>query len=204
VIPLLLAHPGINVNLKDSYGRTAFLYACYGYTSSVLEMLKDSKVRVNEPATSGETPLWVAARSCPVDVVEWWIASGREMDLGTPGDEKTDAILGAKNNDKTEVATLLERFKENPVETRHAVRLKIGWYDEAAAEMFALVVFVSDGLLQVNDTKITTPAAKYFKIAAQLPLELQMVMCYRLVGAAKEIIRGKESEVAFKWLAKWI
>jgi len=112
--------------------------------------------------------------------------------------------LGAKNNDKTEVATLLERFKENPVETRHAVRLKIGWYDEAAAEMFALVVFVSDGLLQVNDTKITTPAAKYFKIAAQLPLELQMVMCYRLVGAAKEIIRGKESEVAFKWLAKWI
>ena len=60
--------------------------------------------------------------------------------------------------------------------------------------MFALVVFVSDGILQVNDTTTTTPAARYFKIVAQLPLELQMVLCFRLVGSDKEIIPGKESE----------
>ena len=86
-------------------------------------------------------------------------------------------------------------------ETRHAMRLELGWYDEAAAKMFALVVFVSDGLLQVNDTT-PTPAARFFSTAAQLPLELQMVLCFRLVGSDKEIIPGKESEVAFKELAR--
>jgi len=45
--------------------------------------------------------------------------------------------------------TLLERFKENPAETRYQVRLDLGVADEVAAEMFALVVFISDGLLQV-------------------------------------------------------
>jgi len=68
--------------------------------------------------------------------------------------------------------------------------------------MFALVVFVSDGLLQINDTTTSTPAARFFNIAAQLPLELQMVLCFRQVGSTKEIIPGKDSEVAFKELAR--
>ena len=97
--------------------------------------------------------------------------------------------------------SLLERFKSDTAETRHAMRVEIGWYDELAAEMFALVVFVSDGLLQVNETA-TTHAATFFSIAARLPLELQMVLCSRVVGSTKEIIPGKKSEVAFKSLAK--
>ena len=87
------------------------------------------------------------------------------------------------------------------METRHATRVELGWYDEGAAEMFALVVFVSDGLLQIKDTT-PSPAARFFSIVVQLPLELQMVLCYRLVGSGKEIISGKESEVAFKELAR--
>ena len=67
--------------------------------------------------------------------------------------------------------------------------------------MFALVVFVSDGLLQINDTT-PSPAARFFFIATQLPLELQMVLCFRQVGSGKEIIPGKDSEVAFKELAR--
>jgi len=123
------------------------------------------------------------------------------MDLGTPGEEKTDAIRGAKKFGKTEVATLLERFKENPVETRHAVRVELGLIDDVAAEMFALVVFVSDGLLQIKDTTPSS-AARFFNIARRLPLELQMMLCFRQVGSDKEIIPGKDSEVAFKELAR--
>jgi len=33
-------------------------------------------------------------------------------------------------------------------------------------------------------------------------LELQMVLCFRQVGSGKEIIRGRETEVAFKELAR--
>ena len=137
-----------------------------------------------------------------LDIIKWWIASGREIDLGTPGDvDKTDAIGVAKRYGRTEVVTLLERFKENPDETRHAVRVELGWYDPAAAEVFALVVFVSDGLLQINSTT-PSPAARYFSIAAQLPLELQMVLCFCQVGSDKEIIPGNDSEVAFISLAE--
>ena len=119
-----------------------------------------------------------------------------------PGDvDETDAIGVAKKEGETEVVTLLERFKSDAAQTRHAVRVELGWYDEAAAEIFALVVFVSDGLLQVKDT-IATPAARFFSIVAQLPLELQMVLCFRQVGSNKDIVSGKDSEVAFKELAK--
>jgi len=206
VIPLLLVHPGINVNLNKD-GATPFFYACRdGYTSSVREMLKDSRVKVNESHRNGSTPLWIAVSRGHLDVIKWLIASGREMNLGKPGDVfKTDAIGVAKREGNTEVVTLLERFKDNPVETRHAARVELGWYDLAAAMMFALVVFVSDGLLQINDTT-PSPAARFFTIAAQLPLELQMVLCYRLVGFDKEIIPGKDSEVAFKELSRrlWV
>ena len=201
VIPLLLAHPGIDVNVKDEDGQTPFYIACYGRTSCVREMLKDSSVKVNEPNNYGSTPLWQAAVKNHLGVIKWWIASGREIDLGKPGDvDKTDAIGMAKKRGKAEVVTLLERFKSDAAKTRHPMRVELGWYDDLAAEMFALVVFVCDGLLQINDNT-PSPAAKFFKIAAQLPLELQMVLCFRRVGSTKEIIPGKDSEVAFKELA---
>ena len=174
-------------------------------------LLQDQRVMVNEPGNDGATPLQRDASYCHHDVIKLWIASGREMNFGKPGDYLTDAIGAAKNKGfyedearkkrKTKVVTLLERFKGDAAKTRHAMRVELGWYDPAAAEMFALVVFVSDGLLQIKDTA-PSPAARYFKIATQLPLELQMVLCFRQVGSCKEIIPGKESEVAFKELAK--
>ena len=55
-------------------------------SSCVREMLKDSRVKVNEPTNDGWTPLCVAARYGHLDAIRWWIAFGREMDLGKPGD----------------------------------------------------------------------------------------------------------------------
>ena len=203
-IPLLLAHPDIDVNVKNEFGVTAFCLACAnGHTSSVRLLLKDSRVKVNEPTNSGSTPLQLVARDGCLDVIRWWIVSGREMDLGEPGDvEKTDAIGVAEEEGMTEVVALLERFKSDAAQTRHAMRVELGLLDDLAAEMFALVVFVSDGLLQTNDSTTTTPAARFFNIARRLPLELQMMLCFRQVGSTKEIIAGKESEVAFKELAR--
>jgi len=166
-------------------------------------MLKDSRVKVNEPDHDGNTPLWWAARNGHLDVIKWWIASWREIDLGKPRYEKTDAIGVAKNCGRSEVVALLERYKENAVETRHALRVEYRLLDEAAAEVFALV-FVSDGLLKTTPSrmKVWAKRKRFFSIATQLPLELQMVLCYRLVRSAREIIPGKDTEVAFKSLAK--
>jgi len=205
VIPLLLAHPDINVNAKDKYGYPPLNFACDGCPSCIRELLKDFRVNVTEPNSKGRMPLWRAAFYGYLDVMKWWIASGREMDLGKPGDIfKTDAIGAAKRNNKAEVVALLERFKSNPTETRYMIRLELGLVDEVAAEMFALVVFVSDGLLITKATGVKAGAkrTRFFNIARQLPLELQMVLCFRQVGLSKEIILGQESEAAFKELAR--
>jgi len=127
---------------------------------------------VNEPGDDGCTPLWYAAIDGHVEIIKWWIASGKEMDLGTPGDvDKTDAIGVAKRYDKIEVVALPERFKENPVETNYAVRVELCLAYDLAAEMFALVVFASDGLLQVKNLVDTPAPARFFRIASQLPLD---------------------------------
>jgi len=204
VITLLLAHPDIDVNSKTKYGETPFYYACYGFASCVRLLLKDSRVKVNEPRNDGYTLLWRASYLGHLDIIKWWIASGRDMDLGTPGDiYKTDPIGAAKNQGKTKVVTLLERFKENPRETRYSMRLELGLVDALAAEMFAVVVFVSDGLLNTKVTGVKAGAkrTRFFNIARRLPLELHMVLCYRVMGSTKEIISGKDSEAAFKYLA---
>jgi len=207
IVALLLAHPGIDVNPRNTYGHTSMMRACwYERTSCVRLLLRDSRVRVNQGDSGGALPLHFIARYGKCELVWLWVASGREMDLGKPEEGKGDAMAMAKKQGKTEVVALLERFQENPVKTRHQARLRIGWYDEAAAEMFALVVFVSDGLLTGKAAQVKPGArrTRFFLIATQLPLELQMVLCNRVVGSAKEIISGKDSEVAFRCLARRI
>ena len=77
VIPLLLAYPDLDVNVKSTDEETSFYYACWnGGTSCVREMLKDSRVKVNEPTNNGTTPLWYAAYSGRLEVIKCWIASG--------------------------------------------------------------------------------------------------------------------------------
>ena len=128
VIPLLLAHPDVDVNVKNKGGATPFFLACFkGRPSCAREMLKDSRVKVYEPRNYGETPLWWAAYLGKLDAIKLWIASGREMDLGTPGDlYKTDAIGGAKKNGKTEVVALLLRSESDAAKTRSEVRKELG------------------------------------------------------------------------------
>jgi len=128
VIPLLLAHPNIDVNAKTIYGNPPFFGACdEGRIPCVRQMLQDSRVKVNEKDDDGRTALWSAAANGHLDTIKLWIASGREIDLGKPGDvEYTDAIAQAKKWGRAEIATLLERFKSDATKTRSEVRLELG------------------------------------------------------------------------------
>jgi len=121
--------PGFKVNMdQDGYGYTLLHFACsYGNDAVIPLLLAHPRVKVSEVDKRGNIPFWYAAHSGHLDVIRWWIASGREVDLGTPGNvDLTDAIGGAKKNGKTEVVTLLERFKSDAAQTRHAMRLELG------------------------------------------------------------------------------
>jgi len=213
VVAALLAHPDIDVNFKDTSGQTPFILAHYTHNPECVRlMLKDPRVLVNEPDRNGTTPLWMAAFNNSLDIVKLWIASGRGMYLGDPGSEM-NALEMARREMKTELVSLLENFTENPVQTRWEVRQELRrslprsspswWCDRPAAVVFAMVVFLSDGLLETRKgEQETEPAARFFRIATRLPLELQMVLCCRLVGSSEELILGQESEEAFVDLAR--
>ena len=142
VVSILLAHPDIDPNLKSEFGYTPFRSACFrGYTSCVRLLLQDQRVKVKEPDDFGSTPLFWAASRGYHDVIKWWIVSGREMDLGTPGDGKTDAIGTAKMMRKPEVASLLERFKNDASKTRSEVRLELGINGQSVHLLISLCSF---------------------------------------------------------------
>lgn len=203
VVSLLLSHPDIDVNLKSTGSKdTAFSLACAtGATSCVRVLLKDFRVNLNEPNSEGSLPLRRAACG-HINIIKWWIASGREMDLGGSGNPRTDAIGTAKGFRLTEIASLLERFRDDPQQTRHEVRVELRCYGEAAAEIFALVVFLCDELLEVR-AEGPANTRRFFRIARVLPMDLQMVLCHRVVGSMGMGILGEERETAFRALA-WI
>jgi len=206
VVAILLDRPDVDVNQRDNNGDTPFLRACYwGNTRCVRLLLRDPRVKINILDNLGYSPLRWASRWSYLETIKVWIASGREMDLGQPGNEWTDAIAVAEKWGKTEVVALLQRFKTDPVKTRHTTRVNLACHGELAAEVFAMVVFLSDGLLKITqDGQAQTVAARFFRIAGQLPLELQMVLCYHVIGSPRVVIHRKDSELAFKDLAKRI
>ena len=126
IVSILLAHPGIDVNQRSD-GVTPFMIACRcGFPTCAPMLLGDSRVKVNEPGGDGSTPLTEAASEGRLDVIKWWIASEREMNLGTPGNEEMDAIGEAEKEGKTEVVALLERFKGDATKTRGEIRMELG------------------------------------------------------------------------------
>ena len=161
----------------------------------------------NESDDSGKHPAQ-AGRLLPVDTslesstcllpVEGrsWISERRNR--------RTDAITVAGKKAFGEVASLQEGFQKDPDGTGRRVRVALGWHDNPAAEVFALVVFLCDGLLEVknqgglgNEDRL-----RFFRIARQLPMELQMLLCHRAVGSMKEVIHKWDSEAAFRDLAR--
>jgi len=217
-VQVLLAHPAIKVNVLTIDKTTPFLLACANDKVEVVRLLlKDRRVDITLGDCNGCTALWWAAFFGRLGVIEWLMASGRDLgDLnknikywGDDGKEYS-AIDIASNMGKTEVASLLEKCIANPTQTRQEVRAKLGLLDGLAAEVFALTVFLCDGLLQLkrdrsipkNSTMKEIPATRFFVIVFQLPMELQMVLCRRAVGSMKENILHEDSEAAFKSLAE--
>lgn len=83
-----------------------------------------------------------------------------------------------------------------------------------AGELFSLVIYFSDGYLQLDEgeekeeeeemksNEERAKAQRFFKLAALLPMDLQMVLCNRVFHLSSFIIRRNHSEKGFKKFAK--
>lgn len=68
--------------------------------------------------------------------------------------------------------------------------------------LFAQVVFLSDGLLRLTP-QCPPQIARFFTMTSSLPIEIQMIICSRQFGLPHDIVLSKNSEPAFKELAKY-
>ena len=100
---------------------------------------------------------------------------GREI-----GDREVKELIQVATEEKHyELSSLLERFKLN----RERVISFLGLELEPtgnSARLFATLVFLEDGLLQLrvkSKKQNTKRRLRFFRMALQLPIELQMQLC---------------------------
>jgi len=133
--------------------------------------------------------------------------SGRYINLEQEGAATTDVVELAQEEGHDEIVTLLRSFKLDRIAVSQQLMLELVLYEELSAELFALVIFVCDGLMQTRKTDETQNQQLYsfirfFKITEQLPIELQMLLCHRVFGSTASIIASSRSESAFRRLAR--
>jgi len=197
--------------VQDDEDSTPLLLSCsFAKTKVVKLLLKDPRVDLNLTDYKGRTALWKACYWGFAGAVKWLIACGRDLGdldrkgLGYNGKEYS-ALEIARQEKKTELVTLLEGFVANPAQVRHEVRVKLRFPAELAAGLFAITVFLCDGLLRLQPAN-PNPAApaivRFLMVAIRLPMELEMVLCHRVMGSMRQNIRSEESEAAFKSLAR--
>jgi hypothetical protein len=205
----LLAHPDIQVNAYSNHfiGHTAFVQACVKDSMECVRLLLlDPRTDVDIIVSESNILYWCATGG-HLEVIKEWIASGRNLGLGGPPmATQLGRTIDQLINLRPELATvsLLGKYFNDREGVMHQMRLEKGWYDRMASEIFALVVFLSDCLLQIGPLVFSrsTSTARFFEIAKKLPQELQMVLCYRVVGSRRTLIPSEKREEGFRGLAK--
>jgi len=118
ILAILLAHPNIDVNVKNKSGTTPLMMACgSGSISTVILLLKDARVNINELSQYRTSTFQGVLCDGRLEVIKWWFAAGRELNV----DERVVSSVGRK-----EVETLLTRYLSYPSKTVSEVRKELG------------------------------------------------------------------------------
>jgi len=169
-------------------------------------------VELNVETLSRKTLLWEVAHQGQIAYLRLLVASPCALDLSAAcqedlfgdldGDGPFTVLEIARRQAEGDTLALLERYTLDPATTRHEVRLELGFQRSCAAELFALIVFLCEGLLEVH--RLTLPSSRgdsFFRVAMQLPMELQMLLCHRTVASCLNHVLTEDSEPAFRSLA---
>ena len=156
-------------------------------------LLADMRIDVNRPDNEQCTPLWFPSHDGHLLLVQLMLASGRDFDTKTksiagpaPWNNKTAAEVGrfqgirAIDEGESEedfsrvkqngplIAALIDSFDADPATTRQQLRELPELRDAFISDLFALVVFLCDGLLAVNASSTNKKGARFFQVARRL------------------------------------
>lgn len=131
-----------------------------------------------------------------------------------------------------EIVLLLKRFKADVDQTRYELKLELYFKSARAAKIFTLIVLLCDDYLKIKDNNygylnycysvycrlaykhlgyLTSSYSneleregivRFFKIAKQLPMELQMMLCHRVVYSMTDSVSVSDFNCAFRHVIK--
>ena len=234
IVDMLLKHPDTDINAMTTFTvpDTPFsLACCYGCVESVKVLLRDPRLDVNRGyddlnPEDGVNPLRIAVVNGHLDIIKHWIVSDVALPINPDYDELIEAALVEHSNrliyrhGYKDIAQLLLDYKSGPQaqqRIRRKFKLQFGLLDAEASDIYALTIFLCDGLLSLVDTvsvnatdtdsvgvestKEQDNRVSFFNIVSGLPMELQMLICYQAVDVMKDNITSTASEAAFRRLA---
>jgi len=223
VVSLLLADPRVDPDRQNDNATTPFLIACEnGHKGVVSMLLADPRIDPNKPKGNQSTSLWFASQNGHLVVVQLLLASDREIhtrmrstlndrtaaEQGRAMDARTKRAVDTEEDHQRKktygplCADLIDQYEGDPVAVRHRLRRQRGVREDFIGHLFALVVFHTDNFVVIRENEVHADTRRFFTICARFPLDLQMLLCNRAFGSAKDIVPSRDSEPGFKWLAR--
>jgi len=224
VVGLLLCRADVDVNVRNEFDQTPLEAACWGADAGVvLELLRDSRVRARVSGDNLRQPLYICCTRWGHIPSPHHLAAVQRTSLAN-----IKHLLALRTAEVLELAhhfheganlyhcwpmsreakDLLRAFCRDSPAVVHTLLVELGSAPESAAGRFAVTVFLSDGLLRIQPLRSADKRCRFLRLAARLPLELQMILCHRSVSVSADIILKKHSEPAFRALArvfsKWV
>lgn len=203
VVKLLLEREDIEVNQEeDLEGYSALSLACSKGRIGVVDLLlADPRVDAGQYGP----PIWTAVFGGHLNVAEALVASSKDIgEFERDGVAWEEVFYGSRISEanKEKLRVLMENFTARPLQTRHDLRVQMGLVNANVAGHFASLIFLCDNLLQISPHLTGHKRARFFDIARRLPIELQMIICHRVMGSVAEIVSTVDSEGAFRSLAQ--
>lgn len=225
-VKLFFTHSEIDILAVNNNHHSAIHLASHMGCTDILRVLLSQGLNINErKANDNRTPLMTAALAGNIETVKYLLEQGADRLLKDINDASALTLLAEKREEITndslkclfligvyvlvlngvgELNNQLNVYGAHRIEHIIAMANQTLW-QTLPAELFAIVVFLCDGLLCQKNISSGNPsleAARFFSISGRLPLELQMYLCNKVYHSPKEIVLIRDSETAFKNLAK--
>lgn len=109
-------------------------------------------------------------------------------------------------NDHINIIQFNCTFVDNPIESNEFKRIpninitediKLLMNDNL--DVYRHIIFLSDQYYKIKNNDINKNIIRFFEIASQLPLELQMILIHRLLGSTHQVITSKMFDLNIKY-----
>jgi ankyrin repeat protein len=226
IVRLLLTQPDINPNSADHRERTPLHIACEKGNPAIIRLLLEKMTLPQNPPYK-QSALYLICKSSSSEKKQAAIAEllmylfqfHNFIFHETQPAALLDTLLKqlancrfSEKEGKTSITFISDEFPSTDKKVKLAFKFsEFPQYiqgliaQRCPPELFCLIVFMCDGLLAIKPQKGDKKkenAVRLFHIAAQLPMELQMLLCCHAYGSTKTTISGKDGENGFQELAR--